>query len=584
MKVFISWSGEFSRRVAEILKKYLPLINHDVKPFLSSRDISSGSRWPARLTDELKSTNFGILCITSQNINEPWLLFEAGALSKFDDSSLCGLLLGDLKISDVKGPLAQFQHRRFTELDINTLLKDINDKTEKKLASEDLNILFEKFWPDIIKDYEKYIQEDLIIPKSRDVRIFAKSEDSDFYKYFSQLVSNAKHITLVGTGLNIIQSDTIREEAFKRAKSGECELKIYLADPESPAVESRLIEEELGKTKPRVGYEGLCNHLESMLQDWNDLDCPENLILYLFSNYPTFALLIVDDNYFIYPYGYATLGNFSPVLQFSGHSPNHKDFINFLDEHRKLIEKRAQRVEHVFKYRKRKGHDLNELHSFALFFIPAEDSNFYRYGSNILGYDIRRKRKIESQWADLVGTASDYGFHLTICDVLYFLNENEMKYAMKEVEYLTKQISCFSISGLQLKTSFPNQTSISIAIDDPSGSLEALHHEIVHRVYRRSVASNYTLKLAKLDRDEDLQRAKLMINRYRAPYILKRYSPHFTLLTNVESQEMSLHREELERDFPVAGEKSIIDVDRIAVMSRPSPNDLWVIEEELPLK
>ena len=88
MKIFISWSGDLSQRVAEILDNYLPAMIKDLKTFLS-RHIQSGSRWNLELMKELSESNFGILCLTSENLNSAWLLFEAGALTKHVEGRAC---------------------------------------------------------------------------------------------------------------------------------------------------------------------------------------------------------------------------------------------------------------------------------------------------------------------------------------------------------------------------------------------------------------------------------------------------------------------------------------------------------------
>jgi len=127
---------------------------------VSAHDIESGARWAATLTNELEKTNYGILCLTPSNLNSRWLLFEAGALSKFQESSVCGLLLGDLKPTDVESPLSQFQHRQFSKVDIKTLLLDINAKRETPLEQQQFDLLFETLWPKMDDEYSRIVPYD----------------------------------------------------------------------------------------------------------------------------------------------------------------------------------------------------------------------------------------------------------------------------------------------------------------------------------------------------------------------------------------------------------------------------------------
>jgi hypothetical protein len=60
MKVFLSWSGEVSHKVAAELHTWLPYILQRVKPFLSSGDISKGERWSDVLANELQDASYGI--------------------------------------------------------------------------------------------------------------------------------------------------------------------------------------------------------------------------------------------------------------------------------------------------------------------------------------------------------------------------------------------------------------------------------------------------------------------------------------------------------------------------------------------
>ncbi len=159
MKVFICWGGKLSKEVASILHEYIHKIIQSLEVFVSQHDIDSGARWNFRLVEELSNTNFGILCLTPENLNNTWLLFEAGALSKNTECNVCGLLLRGLSPSSIKDPLGQFQHRAFIESDFLTLLYDLNKRIDRPLDQTELRDIFQKMWPDIQDRYEKALSD-----------------------------------------------------------------------------------------------------------------------------------------------------------------------------------------------------------------------------------------------------------------------------------------------------------------------------------------------------------------------------------------------------------------------------------------
>jgi hypothetical protein len=157
MKIFLSWSGSLSKHIAEVLHKYLPFIINELQPFISGH-IESGSRWNIKLMEELEQSSFGILCLTSENLESAWLLFEAGALTKHLEGRACGLLIGSLKPNDVQGPLSQFQHRKFARDGFGSLLEDINSKLENPMEKGRLNLVIDKWWADIYSEYENAVK------------------------------------------------------------------------------------------------------------------------------------------------------------------------------------------------------------------------------------------------------------------------------------------------------------------------------------------------------------------------------------------------------------------------------------------
>lgn len=126
MKVFISWSGDISLKVALIFRDWLPSVIQSIEPYVSSEDIDKGARWSTDIAKELENSTFGILCVTKENLDAPWLSFEAGALSKTMEKSFVTPFLFDIKRSEVQGPILQFQSTIFQKDDIRKMVKTLN--------------------------------------------------------------------------------------------------------------------------------------------------------------------------------------------------------------------------------------------------------------------------------------------------------------------------------------------------------------------------------------------------------------------------------------------------------------------------
>jgi hypothetical protein len=151
MKLFLSWSGEISQDVAEALKEWFPCVINAAKPFVSSEDIRKGRRWLIEISKELEECEFGIICLTPDNLQSPWLLFEAGALSKsLEEANVCTLLTGGLTPQNIKGPLSNFQHTSLQKEDFKKLVSTVNMTLKTgKLNDKTLNSVFDTWWPKI---------------------------------------------------------------------------------------------------------------------------------------------------------------------------------------------------------------------------------------------------------------------------------------------------------------------------------------------------------------------------------------------------------------------------------------------------
>lgn len=121
MKIFISWSGKTSGEIAKILSVWISDVIQATEPFISA-DIKKGARWFEVISDNLKISKFGIICVTKENLSKPWLSFEAGALSALSkdlqEVPVVPLFFG-IKPSDLTGhPLLHFQATSYEESEI----------------------------------------------------------------------------------------------------------------------------------------------------------------------------------------------------------------------------------------------------------------------------------------------------------------------------------------------------------------------------------------------------------------------------------------------------------------------------------
>lgn len=155
MKVFISWSGTRSRAVATALKDWLPIILEGIEPWVSDKDISAGERWAQSVAGELEAANFGIICITPENLNADWILFESGALSKSMQDARVIPLLFDLDFSDISGPLAQFQAKKLEKDSMREVVISINKHSDNPTSDEVLSKRFDPLWATFEDDLKK---------------------------------------------------------------------------------------------------------------------------------------------------------------------------------------------------------------------------------------------------------------------------------------------------------------------------------------------------------------------------------------------------------------------------------------------
>lgn len=163
MGVFIGWSGKDTKSylVANALRRWLEKVIQASKPWTSEQDIDAGQRWAAELFSQLDNHRVGIICVTKENKDQPWINFEAGVLAKQlrgdgqDETRVCPLLV-EITENDVTGPLKLLQMVQLTRDGMFKILEMVNKHAVAEPLKESvLRDSFEKWWPDLETDLEQ---------------------------------------------------------------------------------------------------------------------------------------------------------------------------------------------------------------------------------------------------------------------------------------------------------------------------------------------------------------------------------------------------------------------------------------------
>src|SRR5579871_4262542 len=140
------------------------------RPWFSTLSIDKGSRPLDEIAKALDSIEIGISCLTPENLTAPWLLYEAGALSKRigTKSRLCTYLLSGLGPEGVPPPLGMFQHSRSDKEETKHMLRSINIAiSEDPVPESALDKLFERMWPDLEQSIKSMPAPDSTVVEKR---------------------------------------------------------------------------------------------------------------------------------------------------------------------------------------------------------------------------------------------------------------------------------------------------------------------------------------------------------------------------------------------------------------------------------
>lgn len=189
-KVFISWSGPLTQKIAAELNGWIPKMLQHVQTYFTPDDIEKGAHWSNSIEKELSQSEIGILCLTQENQVSPWITFEAGALSKHKDVSRVCPLLFNFDNADLTGPLTLFQTTKFEKEEFKKLMSSINACSEKRLEDKNFDETFEVWWPKLDAKIGQILTEEDAMTKPQ------KRDQQDILEEILELVRSSSYYPL----------------------------------------------------------------------------------------------------------------------------------------------------------------------------------------------------------------------------------------------------------------------------------------------------------------------------------------------------------------------------------------------------
>lgn len=152
MTVFISWSGDRSKAVAHVFKKHLEYVIQGLPTFMSDKDIASGTQWFQEISDKLRDATFGIVCVTPENLERPWLSFEAGALANQAERSRVVPVVFGMSKENLPSPLNGFNAVDLNEEGFLRLIESIHEARKVSTKWAIVEASAHRLWPDVQAD------------------------------------------------------------------------------------------------------------------------------------------------------------------------------------------------------------------------------------------------------------------------------------------------------------------------------------------------------------------------------------------------------------------------------------------------
>ncbi len=312
--VFISHVHEEAELANSMKASLSHMLLGGVDFFVSSdrESIRGGDDWLVKIKDALSNACIVVVLVSPRSINRTWINFEAGA--GWLRQRVVPLCHSGMQPSQLPNPL-----QRLYSFDIE-VPHDLRDLCQLVAEAANLHVP-EAEWgqlseqlkqsalgsgPPIVQPYGA--SSCWVFPTSEDLRTITSLEKS---------LNSCEEASLFATGLNFFWNAGYFQLLEDRISKAELRVQICMANFRSQVIIDRL-EDEPEHPIGILGSEHLVKRLMRLEDRINDR---ARFSLNLFSHYPTYAMLIFDEEIYVYPYGFKALGNSSPTFYWKGKDP-----------------------------------------------------------------------------------------------------------------------------------------------------------------------------------------------------------------------------------------------------------------------
>lgn len=160
-RLYLCWSKGLGRLIAGEFRSWIKAnMGTWVQPFFSELDIEGGELWSERIMGELARTRRGIVFVTREMADAPFVMFEAGALAKEFKQARVVPVLVDILPSELPGALKMLQGKAFDHDEIlRVLLKLVPGISKDTRKHARLALAFHTWWPKLTKRANQYRQQ-----------------------------------------------------------------------------------------------------------------------------------------------------------------------------------------------------------------------------------------------------------------------------------------------------------------------------------------------------------------------------------------------------------------------------------------